>query len=1105
MNLKEKFKNRYNIMMGVIVLIILILSIRLAVMTIAEGDYYRDISDNKIVKDVYKPPIRGEIKDRNGKLLAGSKPSFTVQMLKDEVKELSTEEKNGEFLSLIRFLEEDGAPYIDDFPIELNVLSYENEEAYEGEFYNPMDKVVDIIAENNLLNEILNMYYVNKDYDEHFEFVVLDRAIHAFKNKGIDIPIVASIESGDLKVEFDDTKDIESFKEAHNLGQSAGPIASLLELIDNDKAIIRKLVDQSIARKLTYDLLKAKNLEENLVLEDFSNTFEEEYSEQKRTLIKQFPKVTKKSSAEDDFLNIFHTTSLKNFLNSSFEKDTKGKKEYLYPGEILFDMMDNKKMNVPVDLTITDDGGIVYEYEDGENNHKLEAIDYLVEEIVEKDIYREFMVDDVIRPLAQKQILEDGVNPRISVSEGYEYVSKINLNDFYEGNNISEDSTAEEAFYELKEKYELDEKLSVYETRPIFVMYQQLAKQGYLAYQPIYIAYGIKESTVAKIEESIANTSGINISIEPVRYYPEGKTAAHILGYLGKISQPDEIEKYINDKKYSPSSLIGKTGIEQSFEENLKGKGGIKKVEVDSSGNSRETIEEENSVPGDNLYLSIDADLQKSTEDMMERTLKALQTGGTYKSKWGDYKFNDIQRNATSGATVAIDVKTGKVLTSVSYPAYDPNLFSTGITSTDWESLFPEDEDNPLAPRPLYNIATQTAITPGSTIKMLTALTALEKGLSADKGIRDMGYVDIGNKQFNCLLWTTSRRTHGYENLYDALRDSCNYYFYTLAMGRNQKTGEHIGVQIDIEDIIDMSKKMGLDDKTGIEINIPAESSGGAPSPKRKTENTKAILGRVLNREIEKTFQEGYEYDEEVKESAIEEIISWLDMEEIPSYSEVIRRLGDLNIDPNKKINHSGGQEDTIADALRFTYLSFGKWNIGDTLYATIGQGDTSYTPIQMANYVAIIANGGYRHKLTLIDSIKNYDNTKSVYEYEENSERVELNNYSHLEDLKKGMLKVTKEGYTRTIFQNFPIDVGAKTGTAERDGINPYTNEEYDDFSWFVAFAPYDDPQIAVATVLFQGGSGGYSAPLTRDIIGEYLKPSIDEEEESEGKELRR
>ena len=470
---------------------------------------------------------------------------------------------------------------------------------------------------------------------------------------------------------------------------------------------------------------------------------------------------------------------------------------------------------------------------------------------------------------------------------------------------------------------------------------------------------------------------------------------------------------------------------------------------------------------------------------------RSIQTGGTYKSPWGDYEFginkktNTPYKNATSGALVVINVKTGEVLSMVSYPSYDPNLFATGISNTDWQSLFPENDKDPLAPRPLYNVATQTAVQPGSTFKMVTALAALDKGLSPEKKIKDMGYVEIGIKQFNCWAWTNGRWTHGYENMYEALRDSCNYYFYTLALGKNQRTGEQLGVKVEIEDIVNLSKKLGLNDKTGIEINIPAEVSGGVPDPQRKIIIEKNSLKSYLKQNIRNYIKEDVELaDYEITE-IIDEIVSWIELEEPLTRGEVVRRLDSLGIDPEKKLT---GQRAGIADRIKYDFLNQAGWNITDTLNVTIGQGQSSYTPIQMANYIATISNGGYRNKATLIDNVKNYNNSKVLYETVYEPERIQLNDYKSLEHIKMGMLRVTDDGTARKVFAGFPVKVGAKTGTAQKEGKNPSTGEPYDDFAWFVGFAPYEDPEIAVAAVIFQGGSGGYAAPLTRDIIAEYL-----------------
>ena len=168
-------------------------------------------------------------------------------------------------------------------------------------------------------------------------------------------------------------------------------------------------------------------------------------------------------------------------------------------------------------------------------------LEKLIEIAKEADILADFISLATIKPLAQEQLLNDGINTRISIANDFEYVFINNKRNWYSSNRIDPDSTVEEAFEKLKERYNIPEDLSPYEARSILSMFELLSKQGHLAYQPINIAYGIKDTTVAKIEENLGNLPGIQVSIEPVRYYPEG-TTAHILGYLGKISQPNEIK-----------------------------------------------------------------------------------------------------------------------------------------------------------------------------------------------------------------------------------------------------------------------------------------------------------------------------------------------------------------------------------------------------------------------------------------------------------------------------------------------------------------------------------------------------------------------------------
>lgn len=1092
MKFLEKLKNRYNIIMIVISAMLVVLLFRLATLTIVEGDKYREMSDNKRVKEIATTAPRGEIRDRYGRLLAGNKPSFTVQILKDELNIKDKKKKNEVILNLIRLLEEDGVDYIDEFPIELNKFKYIDENDYSEDLSDPEDMIIDIIVEKNLLKEILNTYYIG-DNEGHFQYLTVNKAIHALQNKGLEVPILTDFNGENVLLSFDETKDIDKWKLENNLPPNIEPKDALLRLIDNDKSIIRKIIDHPISRELTYNVLSSKGLINNIKMIPYSLIYEDEYIEQKRSLMRNYSGITMESSGEDDFVNIVLDTNIKELLEVVVEEiDEKGNIiKRVVPGEVLIRKIEESGEKCPVTFEIDEETKrVVYKYVDKSSSKEITPINCLIEQGKKTKVINAMITDQSIKATAQEILLENGINPKISVSN-LEYVSINDKKDWYKRFKIPEDYDVDKAFNYLRDNFKISDKLSKYEIRSMLLIYDQLSKQGYMAYKPINIAYGIKNTTVAKIEEGGMDLPGISVSIEPVRYYPMGSTAAHILGYIGKISQPNEIKKYIDGKKYSPSDLIGKTGVEEKFEDKLKGKDGTKKVEVDVLGNTINVLDEKKAIPGNNLYLTIDSELQKVADESLKYGLEQIRAGGLYESKWGNYKFGTNKKerrpyvNATSGALVAIDVKTGEVLAMSSYPSYDPNLFATGISSADWASLFPENDEDPLAPRPLYNIATQTAIQPGSTFKMITGLAALENGFSPTKTIRDMGYVDIGTKRFGCWLWNSHRGTHGAENLYDALKDSCNYYFYSLTLGKNPRTGEGLGMKVDIEDIVRLSKEFGMNDKTGIEIDIPSEAHGGVPDPERKVANTKATLKRYLNQNFTKYLKSDMFLSEAEIKKDIEEIVSWLECEEPLTRGEVFRRLDKMGIDPEKKLD---GEREGLVDKIKYSYLDQAGWSVADTLNISIGQGQNAYTPIQMANYIAILANGGYRHNVSVVDSIKNYDNTKTIYEGERDKEKVQLNNYENLEHVKLGMRKVVTEGTAKSTFSGFPISVAAKTGTAQKSGRNPATGALYDDFAWFVAFAPYEDPEIAVAVVLFQGGSGGYAGPIARDIIAEYL-----------------
>lgn len=1128
MKLIEKIKNRYNIMIFILALMMIALTFKLSILTIVNGDKYREDSDTKRIKEIYTTAPRGEIRDKNGVVLAASRRSFTVQLLKDEIeamknldnknKNIAKDQKNARvnkvFLDLTRLLEEDGTFYKDEYPIVFNNFSFKSESDYDIEEKSPTDKVVEIMVNNNLIREFLDTYYINNEYGDHFKYITVNKVISAIRAKGYEVPIIAELGENGVEIKFDTEKDIIKWKKDNGMHPDAEIKSTILFLIGEDTNIINRILDNSVARKLAYDLLVSKDLTSNIIMEDISFTYDDEYKNQKRKLMKNFDKISFETTGEEDFINIVWDSSVIDDLLLFYEETEDGKKTVV-PGEILMKLIKDKELESPVELLIEEtENGKKIKYISEKTNDNNENIKILKDFILKNNLRKDFLLSDGVRNKAQSFLLEKEINPGISVAKKKEidYISKnernllinkIKNSEKLKNENITldENSPAKDVFKGLVAYYEIDKQLSNYEKRGILNFYSETGKQGYRGYEPINIAYDVKDETVAKIEEGFLDIPAVKVSNEPIRYYPKGNHMSHIIGHLGKISTDYEIEKYVDGLKYSKNDIIGKMGLEESFEETLRGKNGSRKVEVDSIGNTTSTLGENKSEPGKNIYLTIDSRLQEASEKIVEEALNKIQVGGVYQSEFGNYKFSTSKKtgafkNATSAAAVVVDVKTGELLSSVSYPSFNPNLFATGISSVDWNSLQPEDDRDKLAPRPLLNIVTQTAVQPGSTFKMVTGLTAMEKGFSPNRTIRDRGYYEIGDTLFRCLIWSNYKTTHGNVNFYDALKVSCNYYFYSLAMGDN-------GIQIKIEDIVETATKLGLNDKSGLEINIPKEASGRVPTPESNLKTNQAIFRRFLDSNIDKTILEGTKIDNETRKKNIEEIVSWTELNEEMTKNEVIRALRELGYDGEVRIGN--GRED-LADSIKYTYLRGAGWGITDTLNVTIGQGQNAYTPIQMANAVATMVNGGKHNKINVVDRVTSYDDKevleKNTVEFKETDF-----NISNLEAVKEGMRRVTSvnRGTAEGLFKNFPVQTGAKTGTAENKSINPVTGGSYDDYSWFVAFGPYEDPEIAVAVLVFQGGSGGNSGLIAREIMGEYFKlnGTIGNEENEENEEF--
>lgn len=563
----------------------------------------------------------------------------------------------------------------------------------------------------------------------------------------------------------------------------------------------------------------------------------------------------------------------------------------------------------------------------------------------------------------------------------FEYtISDNTLSNWKKSNDIDEEATAEQSFYEFKEKYKI-ENTDIHEIRKIIAIRYEIIREGYSSTKSLVIAKDIPREAVAEFSENADEFPGVNISVQPVRKYEEGTLASHILGYAAKIS-----DKEYKDKKdeYSQNDIIGKTGIEYIFEDYLRGKKGTKQIDMAVDGTITAEVIEQEAVAGSNVVLTIDSKLQKITEEALRDNIEKIKNGGFGKSY-----------NATGGSSVVMNVKTGEVLAMASYPDYNPQSFADGISNEEWQS-YSQNKSYPL-----LNKAIQSAYEPGSIFKMVTAVAGLESGnITLTERINDTGVYKKYGTDWKCWYYTDYHTGHGYLNVIGAIQKSCNFYFY--------ETADRMGI-----DTLDKyAKYFGLGVKTGIEL--PSEVSG--------------ILAS--------------------KEYA-------------------------------KSINSS--------------------WNPGDTINAAIGQGYNKFTPLQMTKYISMIANGGKNVDVSIVKAIQNPDGTEVSKEEidafvnqrlgisnDEQSEDLQLNS-EYLNAVKEGMRSVTsgEAGTAYVRFKDFDIEVGGKTGSAEAG-----QDENGGDIvnAWFAAFAPYDDPEIAVVVMVENGGHGNYTAEAVRNIMAEYF-----------------
>lgn len=694
---------------------------------------------------------------------------------------------------------------------------------------------------------------------------------------------------------------------------------------------------------------------------------------------------------------------------------------------------------------------------------------------------------------------------------------------YFKEDEIKKGMSAKVTIKKLRDLLSIPKNLSDEEAIKVLGIRNEISKNGFTSYVPITVAKEISDKTISYLEE--ANIRGASVASEYIRYYPNGQTAANVLGYMGSISE-SEVDKYIK-KGYSSSDMIGKYGIEGIYEDELRGKSGVKKIRVDAGGRYVSTISETLPKSGKDVYLTIDLDLQKAAEDSLASSIE---------------KARRESPNCESGATVGVEVETGNVLALASVPSYDPNIFSRGITKKAWKSVQSKNPRDPLAPAPLFNIATRTAVQPGSTFKPITGIAALECGLSPSMTINDKGFIKMGDRTFGCYTWNEYRSTDGILNLSKSLAVSCNYYFYCIATNKDWGNGASLGLNgMGMDKMLEVASELGLGSSTGIQLD---EVVAPLPSEERHSKGIEYGLRSDIASQAHTYFSRKIAENDKKLSRNIDTIAGY--MKENPSRDELIERIdSETDVLKDKVVD--------LADLVKFSYFNQAKWGVGDIFNVSIGQGDNAYTPIQMARYLATVSNEGKRNQLSIVKGVSDQGMTKKRKPY-----AIKLDDKSLLEDVKTGMHQVVIRSNQFTSIDN---DAFGKTGTAQRAGkINPpdeveYVKQhlgaiapgvswtdvqseidkmkktkkyegfssndlvdkalitasnykvtrsdidkfkrDYESFAWFIAASPLKNPKIATSTILVQGGISSLSITVSKDVITKYKELEGNEEKE--------
>lgn len=565
---------------------------------------------------------------------------------------------------------------------------------------------------------------------------------------------------------------------------------------------------------------------------------------------------------------------------------------------------------------------------------------------------------------SKKEKWEDDLPIRVNSAGKYEFIpgedKEISYLKSKDCLNVNSYATADECMQQFVDKYECTG-FSVKDTRDIVSVRYNMTKSGFSVSLPYTFASGVSQNTIAIMSENSADMPGVETKVTTIRQYPNGTLMPQILGTVGPITQ-EEYDELHATKGYALNDRLGQSGIEQAFEDQLRGKAGEKTVKLKTDGSFGSETVTKQPVSGNSVYLTIDSNLQKVVSASLAKNVKATQANGRLTGKGAD---------CVGGAAVVLRVSDFAVLAAATYPSYDQNQYTND--SNYYNQLLKD------SAKPLINRAFNGSFTPGSIFKPSVALAALQEGSITDSTVITCnGVFTLNDLRVRC--W--QRSGHGPLTLSGALAQSCNVFFCTTAY-RTGITAMNL-----------YAKRLGLGQKTGLEI---PESTG--------------ILAGPAERKA-----------------------------------------------------------------------AGGIWTDGDTAQAGIGQSDNMITPVQLATYCATIANNGVRLQTHLVDKITDYSRSKII----KTTPVTEIDNIGvsqqNINYVKAGMREViaSPSGTAHSVFANYGIAIGAKTGTAQ-------TGNGSDNVT-FIGFAPFDHPQIAIAVALEHGATSLYSNSVAKDIFDAYF-----------------